>query len=140
MAVCFTGCSMTGRYYIRNLSDQPATVTLIFNDSAASGTRDTVTLKYDNQISDIKFETVRSLKKNLVLNQIDSKTLEFIIPPGSTVFMGVGMNTRFIGGIQHAKIKVGSTEQKTVAFNRSEDLNFKIRGLGKYTAHYDIKL
>ncbi len=130
---------MTGRYYIRNLSDQPATVTLIFNDSAASGTRDTVTLRYDNRISDIKFETVRLLKKNLLLKQIDSKTLEFIIPPGSTVFMGVGMNTRFIGGIQHVKIKVGSKEQ-TLAFDRSEDLNFKMRGLGKYTAHYDIKL
>lgn len=139
LAICFTGCSITGRYYIRNLSDLPATVTLTFDNSSGPGTRDTVTLKYANKVNDIKFGTFKSLKKSLVLNQLDSNTFEFTIPPRSTVFMGVGVNTHFVGAIQQAKIKVGSKEQ-TLTFRDNNQLNIKMRGLGKYTAHYDIRL
>ncbi len=138
LTMSLTGCTITGRYYLRNLSDQPAIVTIVLNETLNKW--DTLTtLKYDDNVKDIKFGTLSSLKKNVILRQIDMNRLEFTIPPRSTVFIGIGMNTDFRGGFQQAKIKVGDKEQ-TLTTNDREQMNIKMSGLMNFTGHYDIKL
>lgn len=139
LTLSITGCSITGRYYLRNLSDQPATVTIVLNDNTTSDKWDKVTFKYDDRVRNIRFGIFKSFKKELSPKQIDMARLEFTIPPKSTVFIGIGLNTGFWGGFQQAKIKVGNKEQ-SLAPNDTEQMNFKMRGLMKYTGHYDINL
>ena len=49
------------------------------------------------------------------------------------------MNADFWSGFQQAKINVGG-KQLSVTINDTEQMNIKMRGLMKYTGHYDIKL
>lgn len=81
----------------------------------------------------------QKFKKDIELRQVDMSRLEFTIPPKSTVFIGIGLNTHFTGGFQQARIKIGDKEQNLTT-NDNEQMNIKMSGLMRYTGHYDIKL
>jgi len=134
---CLTSCSITGRYYLRNLSDQPATVTIISNEHSTSDKWNDVTFKYDDKVRDIKFGMFRNFKKEIKVRPIDMSRVEFTIPPKSTVFIGIGINSGFWGGFEQVKVRVGEKEQ-SFSTNDHIRMNLKMKGLMRYTGHYDI--
>lgn len=138
LTIC-ASCSISGRYYLRNLSDHPALVTIVLAENYTADKWDGVTFKYDDRVRDIKYKTFKSCKKDLKISQVDLSRLEFTIPPKSTVYIGIGMNTHFWGGFQQAKIKVGEKEQ-SLSIDDVEQMHVRMRGLMSYTGHYDIKL
>jgi Zn-dependent alcohol dehydrogenase len=122
---------------LRNLSDQPATVTILLNGNTTSDTWKNVTFKYDDKVRSIKFGMFKDFRKEIKVRQIDIATVEFTIPPKSTVFIGSGLNTGFWGGFEQAKVKVGDTEQSFTTSDKQK-MNLKMKGLTRYTGHYDI--
>ena len=139
LLVTLTGCSISGTYYLRNITELPATLTIVLDESIVSNSGETIDLMYDNRIHKIKFGTYKKFKKRLSGQVIDSYRVSFTIPPKSTVFIGRGLNTGFWGGFQQAIIKVGEAE-KSLDTNSQEQMQLSMNGLMKYTGYYDISL
>jgi len=134
-----TSCSITGRYYLRNLTDQPATVTILLNENVTPDGLKSITLRYDDKVRNINFGMYKRFKKEIKLKQLDASRVEFTVPPRSTVFIGVGINSYFRGWFDQAKINVGERELSLITSDK-EQMNLKMKGLFRYTGHYDIMI
>jgi hypothetical protein len=134
--VLFSGCTISGRYYLRNLTNQTAVVTVTsFSDLEITDSTDLV-FHYEPEVKEIKFSLYKRLNQALTARQVNSQQIQFTIPPHSTVFLGNGINF-YPWGIQSLSITTG---EKTIKLDASgqEKMNLKSRGLLKYTGHYDI--
>jgi hypothetical protein len=138
LAFCASGCSIGGRYYLRNLSDRPAVVSIVLDDSTALDKSGNISFKYDDTVRDIKFRTFEYLVKDLEVRLVDDTRMEFTVPPESTVFIGIGGNGQF-AGFQQASILVGD-KVETLTINDMNQMKFGTSGLGKYAVYYDITL
>lgn len=139
LLVSLTGCSITGRYYLRNLTNLPATVTVVLNENVTFENWNESDLLFDDKIREIKFGIFKKFDKKIKVQAIDQTRVAFIVPPKSTVFIGYGLNTGFWGGFQQAVVRIGDTE-KSIDTNDQVQMNLRMRGLMKYTAYYDISL
>lgn len=131
-----SGCSIGGTYYIRNFTSQPARITLTLSDSGTKS-QEKPTLSYANELHEIRRNLYKKLMNPLMGEFIDERTLTFEVPPTSTIFFAIGTNMKMdlIETIQIESIK----GIELINSNNSQQLNFKMRGIGQYTGHYDIK-
>ena len=136
--VCLAGCSFRGTYYLRNLSDEPAVVTAVLEEGNTSDQWATATLKYDDRIKDVRFGMAKSFNKNIPVTVVDLSRVAFVVPPKSTVYVGLQLQDRFLGGFQQARISVGDVEQ-SFTFDDPDQMIFHAQSPTKFTARYDIK-
>jgi len=97
----------------------------------------TLTYPYDSEIKNIKFGLFKRLKKELKVEKLNNNQVQFKIPENSTVFIGMGINTH-LWGVESVTIH-SNEKTETITDNDIDKINIKMRGLLKYTGHYDIK-
>jgi hypothetical protein len=139
VAVTMSGCSLSGRFYLRNLSDNPAKVTIMLDEFTTTEELGDFTLPYDDHVRRIRFSTSEKFQKRLEVRKLGLCRVEFILPPHSTVFLGDGFNRGKWKGFQQARIQIGDIE-KSVIIQEPDQMNMTMQGLTKFTGYYDITL
>ena len=132
-----SSCSIHGTYYLRNFLEQPATITLLLNDDITSDGWDNVSFSYVNEVKKIRFGMFRRFEEKIKVHIVDPASVEFTIPPHSTVYLGLGKNSHFYEGFQQVRIKYGDLE-KSINMKDHDQLNIRMRGFAKFTGHIDI--
>ena len=98
LAVIFllTGCSIIGRYYIRNLTNQDAYITILMDKKIELDDIIESKFLWEPEIMKIKYSLYNKLKRKLPVELTSTNHLQFKIPPNSTAYIGVGINTHLI--------------------------------------------
>lgn len=133
--LCLTGCSVSGRYYLRNFLEESITITIEKEFEIPDSNLKSIIYPFENKILDIKYSAYKKLTQQLTPQKIDLKKVQLVIPPRSTVFIAIGSNDR-INDVKSIEITT-STEKNTI--NPENRSKFNTRwGLGRYAVFYDI--
>jgi len=136
LCIFLFGCSIRGIYYLRNFTTKPAKITLTLADSVTK-ILDEPNFIYSDELLKIRRNIYKKLKKSVNGKFIDERNLEFEIPAGTTLLFSIGSNMD-LALIELIKIEsMNSTE--LLNSKDFKQLNLKMRGIGQYTGHYDIK-
>jgi hypothetical protein len=132
LILLFSGCSISGTHYLRNLQNHSAKVVLFFEDPLIN--RDQIEFLYTPEILEIKKNSHRRMKDSLIGTAISPNSIEILLPPHSTTLLGNGTN----GRLYLVDSLIISTNQGSRTYNTDHSsYNFKGFFIG-YTEHIDI--
>lgn len=142
--VVFTKCSISGNYFIRNLSTKSAVIVVHFSPADSSLLS---SFQYDDKMHDINSLSASCssgcLPKSIKAEDVGNDSLKLTLPPNSIIFIGRGNNYQSIpySGLRNLYI-IDGNGKKTEIIN--------INNLGSswpyatkhvqdgYIAYYDI--
>lgn len=130
-------CSTQGRYYLRNLTDYPATVRVVIQDDYDGVDWNEVVHPYEDSLLEVEPETYKTFKKGLSTRPLGLAQFEFIIPAHSTVFIGYGLHKEFLSGFDQAIIQVKDKEI-SLDMRVGEQINLRKINRKEYLMCYDI--
>lgn len=131
-----SGCSIGGTYYVRNFTAETARLILTFTELRTK-IDEAPTFRCSEGIKTIKRNLHKHLDDSISGKYLSATTLQIEIPPNSTVFFAIGSNMR-IWGIEKIQIESRS-ESQVISPDDTEKLNIRMRGIGQYTGHLDIR-
>ena len=133
-SILLAGCTIGGKYYIRNLTNEKVTIS-VNSWSSFEKSDSTYSFKSITDTLKIRRTTERKLKNKISSKLTSPNQLTFEVPPYSTTYIGLGMNFKMFGiNSLYLKSK-GKTDTIT---SNSKAIKIKT-SLGNFTAHLDIK-
>ena len=120
---------------MRNFTDEPVDVVIKLRDDLAPQAVDVYfRFYYDSCAARLHFGMHDSYRKEVGAKADSSLRLNFVIPPRSTLFLGIGSNGQ-MAIIEDVSLNwTGGSD----AFSSYRGLNYKRSLTGRYLAYYDL--